>query len=504
MVAIKETSEHLGGAAPYNGSFPMDDPQDILDRARTILKKRLSFFVFQGFFEPLQAKSLSDGCLLLEAPTSFHRNWVMDHYMPELISAVGETFGNDLKVSIIDSIDPKTKNLPQKKKLEIKKTAKEEKLKVIEINNEPAQALYQEVRPEHATVEDIMTLVGSSNLNPRYNFEAFVPGPSNQMCYAAAMAVANQPGTQYSPLFIFGGVGLGKTHLLHAIGLKAKLRDPRLKVVYLSSEQWVNSYIQAIRERQFDSFRNRYRNGCDVLLIDDIQFLAGKDASQDEFFHTFNCLHEAKKQIVVTSDKYPHEIDGLEERLQTRLSWGLIADIRPPEMETRMAILHKKAEIIGARLDEDILNFLALSVTSSVRELEGALLRLSACSSLSQTPLTLGKAKEFLAPMLRKKLVVLSWQKICEQIAQNYGLRTSDLIGKSRQKQISFARQVAMLYCRSLLSMSLPEIGKAFGGRDHTTVLSSLRKMEDLKQKDISILSMLDRMEEKLLTMAKA
>lgn len=492
MVAVKETNELHGQALAF--VTDVDEPTHLLNQARNILKKRLSFFVFQGFFEPLKANSLEDGSLILEAPTSFHRNWVLDHYMPELTAAINEASKDNIKVIILDSSDPKKKDLPPKKKIEAKKHAKIES--ALKLNNlEPKEPLQNLDFPE---------LLKSTNLNSKYSFETFVPGPSNQMSYSAALAVSNQPGTQYSPLFIFGGVGLGKTHLLHAIGLKAKQRDATLKVLYLSSEQWVNSYIQAIREKQFEPFRNRYRYSCDILLIDDIQFLAGKDASQDEFFHTFNCLHEAKKQIVVTSDKYPHEIDGLEERLQTRLSWGLIADIRPPEMETRLAILHKKTQNLNAKLSPEILHYLAHSVTSSVRELEGALVRLAACSSFADSPLTLGKAKEFLSPMLKKKTLVLSWQKICEQVSQNYGLRTSDLLGKSRQKQIVFARQLAMMHCRTLLSMSLPEIGRAFGGRDHSTVISALKKIEELKQKDVSLRANIDRMEEKLLVLAKS
>jgi chromosomal replication initiator protein len=299
-------------------------------------------------------------------------------------------------------------------------------------------------------------------------------------------------------------VGLGKTHLLHDIGLRAKETNPTLKVLYLSAEQWVNSYIQAIRERQFDSFRHRYRNGCDILLIDDIQFLAGKDASQDEFFHTFNCLHEAKKQIVVTSDKYPHEIDGLEERLQTRLSWGLIADIRPPEIETRIAILHKKSENLAVKLPADVLDFLATNVTSSVRELEGALVRLAACSTFSKDAITISQTREILAPVIKRKNIIISWQKVCDAVANYYDLRSADIVGNSRQRQVVFARQVAMALCRSMLTMSLPEIGRVFGGRDHSTVLSSLRKIDALKRVDVSMQSVLQKLEDKIAIMAKS
>lgn len=497
MVAIKETNEHLALDAQEDSQ---GGALELLNKARTILKRRLSFFVWQGFFEPLSALSLNDKVLIIEAPTSFHRNWVIDHYMGELNSAASEVFGEDLRIDIICS--DTHKKLPPAKAKEKVKAPKASIEKYLEQEKDSASSIQSEERSETTAKisqparydATVLPLLSNSNLNASYSFDAFVHGPSNQMGYAAATAVADYPGTQFSPLFLFGGVGLGKTHLLHAIGLRAKETNPPLKVVYLSAEQWVNSYIQAIRERQFDSFRNRYRN-VDLLLIDDIQFLAGKDASQDEFFHTFNSLHEAKKQIVVTSDKYPHEISGLEERLQTRLSWGLIADIRPPEIETRIAILHKKAEKLSTKFSDEVLHYLAASVTSSVRELEGALVRLAACSSFSKDCMTLAQSKEILAPVLKKRAVVVSWQKVCEVVASYYDLRTVDLIGQARQRQVVFARQVAMTCCRSLLNMSSPEIGRVFGGRDHSTVLASLKKIEEHKRIDVSLQSVLQKIE---------
>jgi chromosomal replication initiator protein len=504
MVAIKETNDHLGQLSIETTDSSAEEALDLLDRARAILKKRLSFFVWQGFFEPLTALSLSEDQLILEAPTSFHRNWVIDHYMAELTSAINETAGKNLKITIDFCSD--------NKKIEPKKSCPIERSKISDkIEKSQKTSIKQEVKKilpllnnNNRDNASIIPMVSNSNLNPSYTFDAFVQGPSNQMGYAAAMSVADHPGEQFSPLFLFGGVGLGKTHLLHAIGLRAKGINPTLKIVYLSAEQWVNLFINAIRERQFDMFRNRYRNGCDILLIDDIQFLAGKDASQDEFFHTFNCLHEAKKQIVVTSDKYPHEINGLEERLQTRLSWGLVADIRPPEIETRIAILHKKAEHLSVKLSDDVLNFLAANVTNSVRELEGALLRLATCAALSKSPLMLSQAKDILSPIIKRKSVIVSWQKVCDTVAAYYDLRTADLLGQSRQRQIVFARQVAMTLCRIMLNMSLPEIGRVFGGRDHTTVLSSLRRIEEHKRKDISLQSVIQKLEEKIAAMANS
>lgn len=511
MVAIKETNEHLGQVANEALLVDATEASELLNKARMILKRRLSFFVWQGFFEPLSAVSLSQNQLTLEAPTSFHRNWVIDHYMAELNSAVAESCGHEVKIEINFSNENKKQVEPKKASKErVKACATAPKANIqptmesasLEETPKVAPVLPIVTHNDDAKNGSVMPISPYSNLNPTYCFEAFVQGPSNQMGYAAAVSVADHPGAQFSPLFLFGGVGLGKTHLLHAIGLRAKEKNPTLKVVYLSAEQWVNSYIQAIRERQFDSFRNRFRFGCDILLIDDIQFLAGKDASQDEFFHTFNCLHEAKKQIVVTSDKYPHEIDGLEERLQTRLSWGLIADIRPPEIETRIAILHKKSENLSVKLTDEVIDYLATNVTSSVRELEGALVRVATCSALSKEQISLNQAKEILSPVIKRKTVVVSWQKVCDSVAAYYDLRTIDLLGQSRQKQVVFARQVAMSLCRSMLTMSLPEIGRIFGGRDHSTVLSSLRKIEDQKRIDVSIQSVLQKLECKIISLA--
>lgn len=507
MVAIKETSEDYRKPPVVESDEGAKEALELLDKARSLLKRRLSFFVWQGFFEPLSAVSWIKDQLILEAPTSFHRNWVIDHYMAELNSAVAESCGQEVKI-VIDFCNDNRKKIPIKKPLKEKAKSSSPKEKTIasEERTSPNEQKQAPVLPlaETAFESDaaILPLLSNSNLNPIYSFDSFIPGPSNQMGFTAAMSVADYPGMQFSPLFLFGGVGLGKTHLLHAIGLRAKKKNPQLRVVYISAEQWVNLYIRGIIERKLDSFRHLYRNGCDILLIDDIQFFAGKDASQDEFFHTFNSLHAAKKQIVVTSDKYPHEIEGLEERLKTRLSWGLIADIRPPEIETRIAILQKKAEGLSANLPDEIINFLATNVKSSVRELEGALLRIATCSSINKSSLSLAQAKEILTPIIKKKTVAVSWNKVCESVASYYDLRPADLISKSRQRQVVFARQVAMSICRSMLMMSLPEIGRAFGGRDHSTVLSSLRKIEEHKNLDISLQAVLQKLENKIATLA--
>jgi chromosomal replication initiator protein len=318
------------------------------------------------------------------------------------------------------------------------------------------------------------------------------------MAFAACTAVAEHPGARYSPLFLFGSTGLGKTHLLHAIGHEALARHPSLRVAYLSAEQWVNEYITDIHERRFEDFRRRYRDGCDLLLIDDVQFLAGKNASQDEFFHTFNALYEAHKQIVVTSDRYPHEIAGLEERLKTRLQWGLVADVQPPEIETRIAILEQKAHALGCALPLDVGEFLASHITTSIRELEGALVRLSAFASITREPITLAQAKEQLRPVLAMRGAEVTVGRVIDVVAAYYGLRAKDLIGPSRQRQVTRARQVAMYLVRQQLQRSLPEIGRAFGDRDHTTVLASVKKIDQLKEADAGVQAVLSRLSQSL------
>ena len=318
------------------------------------------------------------------------------------------------------------------------------------------------------------------------------------MAFSAAWSVAERPGARYSPLFLFGPTGLGKTHLLHAIGHEILTRHQHLRVASMSAEQWVNDFIQGAHEKRFDAFRRRFRDDIDVLLIDDIQFLAGKSQSQDEFFHTFNALYEAHKQIVVTSDRYPHEIAGLEDRLKTRFSWGLVADVRPPDADTRRAILVKKASDLGFAVPNDVADFVASSITTSVRALEGALMRLCAWSQLTREPLTLKDAREQLQAMLQAGAQSpVSAARIIDLVAAYHGMRSKDLTGPSRQRQVTRARQIAVWLCRHHLQMSFPELGRAFD-RDHTTALASVQKIEALLQTDTSIKAIVARLEQSI------
>ena len=325
----------------------------------------------------------------------------------------------------------------------------------------------------------------SSNhqLNPRYTFETFVVGSSNQFAHAAAQAVAEQPSKSYNPLFLYGGVGLGKTHLMHAIGHAIKRRNPAARLTYVSAEKFTNEVIAAVRFDKMAAFRDRFRT-MDVLLVDDIQFIAGKERTHEEFFHTFNTLYEEQKQIVISSDCPPKEISAIEERLRSRFEWGLIADIQPPDLETKIAILQKKADSEQVKLADDVAEFIARSIKSNIRELEGALIRLLAYSSLTGIELSVTTAQQVLKNLIDSQEKKVSIEQIQRRVGEHFGLRGQDLKVRSNSRQIAFPRQVAMYLVKQLTSASLPEIGRQFGDKHHTTVLHSIHKIESLRRTD--------------------
>ncbi|MEP6470748.1 MAG: chromosomal replication initiator protein DnaA [Acidobacteriota bacterium] len=320
-------------------------------------------------------------------------------------------------------------------------------------------------------------------LNPRFTFDSFVVGSSNQFAHAAARAVAESPSRSYNPLFLYGGVGLGKTHLVHAIAHEVLRRSPAMKVMYLSAERFLNELINALRFERMHEFKSRYRE-LDVLLMDDIQFIAGKDSTQEEFFYTFNALHDAQKQIVVTSDALPKEIPTLEERLRSRFEWGLIADIQPPDLEMKVAIIRKKAAAEKAEIPNDVALYIAGTVKANVRELEGRLNRVLAFSSLTGKPVSVELAKETLRDILGREENRAIPAEILKTVASHYGLRVSDLKAKTNAKPISFPRQVAMYLCRKLTGLSYPEIGRLFNDKHHSTVMHSVEKIEKLVEDD--------------------
>jgi chromosomal replication initiator protein len=333
-----------------------------------------------------------------------------------------------------------------------------------------------------------------NNINPRYTFSDFVVGNSNQFCHAAAMRVAEKPGQSYNPLFIYGGVGLGKTHLLHAIGNTVIERSPSSRVLYMSSETFTNELILALRHAKMEEFKRKLRT-IEVLLIDDIQFISGKERTQEEFFHTFNALYSAKRQIVITSDKIPTDIPGIEERLQTRFSWGLTADLQAPDFETRVAILKQKAILEEFQLPHEVSHLIAERISSNVRELEGALTRLHAMSSIQSVPISLEMAKAALKPLLQPKVVNVTVDDIKKAVSNHFSLKVSEIISKRRTKNLSFPRHIAMYLCRKHTTASYPEIGEHFGGRDHSSVIHAASVVSSKLSTDAKVKEIIDRIE---------
>ncbi len=356
------------------------------------------------------------------------------------------------------------------------------------------------IEKKNAKKSDVLQdpLNNQSTLNPRYVFDSFVVGNSNRMAHAAALAVAEAPARAYNPLFLYGGVGLGKTHLMHSIAHYILDQNPSAKVLYASSEKFTNELINSIRDDKNESFRNKYRN-IDVLLIDDIQFIAGKERTQEEFFHTFNTLHEANKQIIISSDRPPKEIETLEDRLRSRFEWGLIADIQSPDLETRIAILRKKAEIESLSVPEEVLLFIARTVISNIRELEGALNRILAFSSLTNKPITVELANEALKDLISKdRPKVITAEYIQETVANFFHMKPEELKSSKRTRNIAYPRQIAMYLCRKLTDLSLPKIGEKFGGRDHTTIIHGFEKISKELQTDVELSQIINELQSKI------
>ena len=402
---------------------------------------------YQTWFEPTRAVGVTDDTVEIEVPNRFFADWLEEHYLGLIERAVKEHAGVDLR-----AVFQVAHQRPDQ--------------------YEPVST--RRVAPPPLTV----AAADECQLNPRYTFGAFIVGASNRFAQAASMAVAEAPAEAYNPLFIYGGVGLGKTHLMQAVGNYTREHRPELSVYYVSSETFMNELITSIQRGSTLEFRDKYR-GKDVLLIDDIQFLAGKESTQEEFFHTFNALYLAHKQIVLTSDRPPKQIAMLEERLVSRFESGLVTDIQPPDLETRIAILHEKAELDGISIPNDVVHLVANSVTSNIRELEGSLVRLLAFSSLTGSEITVDLAREVLSEFLGKPRGPISVARIQQAVAEAYGVPVEKMKARGRASQIAHARQVAMYLAREYTRLSLAQIGEHFGGRDHTTVLHAHRKISD-------------------------
>jgi len=428
----------------------------VWQRCLTQLERELSEQQLNTWIRPLQAE-LDSNVLRLYAPNRFVLDWVREHFLE--------------RIEAIASAEPEPGCVS------------------LEVGSQPVVQPPAAARPAADAPAPAAAAAASTpdhNLNREFTFETFVEGKSNQLCRAASMQVAENPGQAYNPLFIYGGVGLGKTHLMHAVGNAMLDGKPGARVVYLHSERFVADMVKALQRNAINEFKRYYRS-LDGLLIDDIQFFARKERSQEEFFHTFNALLEGDQQVILTCDRYPKEVDGLEERLKSRFGWGLTVAIEPPELETRVAILHRKAEQAEVDLPDEVAFFIAKRIRSNVRELEGALRRVVANAHFTGRPITLDFAREALRDLISLQDKLVTVENIQKTVAEYYKIRVADLLSKRRSRSIARPRQVAMVLAKELTSHSLPEIGDGFGGRDHTTVLHACRKIAELKETDVRV-----------------
>jgi chromosomal replication initiator protein len=437
--------------------------------AQQLLRTRLNAEIYHLWFAPLRAVGVDSESLTLEVPNDFSEVWLKDNYMDLIQDALGQCTGEALQVHFVvgngseHKVEAPVKPVPTKKE-------------------ENGESPMREIP-----------------FNPKNTFETFVVGNNNTFAHAAALAVSQAPGKSYNPLFLYGGVGLGKTHLLHAIGQYVVSHKKNARVTYVSSEKFTNEFIDAIQNNQLVRFRKKFRQ-TDVFLIDDIQFLAGKERIQEEFFHTFNTLHEAHKQIVLTCDRPASEIQNLEQRLVSRFEWGLVTDMQPPDAETRLAILRKKEKLMGVQLPEDVLNFLATRIRTNIRRLEGALVRVASFASLTGKPLTSESVETLLREVLHEEgRQSVTIDVIQKRVAEHFDIRLADMASKRRPENIAFPRQIAMYLARQLTDSSLNTIGEAFGGRDHGTVLHACRLVKDRCQVDSQVRQTVSYLEKQLL-----
>lgn len=428
------------------------------------LRKNLNKQSYDTWFQPTRALSFSDKKLVVEVPSRFFCDWLNEHYLPVLLDMSQRLVGEPISILFVVSSDLQNR---------------------VESMPSSTSAISE------SSVPKAISVLGTP-LNPKYTFSSFVEGNSNRFARAACMAVAESPAKSYNPLFIYGGVGLGKTHLLQAIGNFVMQTNPEMRILYVSSETFMNEMIASISSGTMRAFRDRFRT-VDVLLIDDIQFLVGKESTQEEFFHTFNDLYNMHKQIVATSDSHPKEIN-LEERLRSRFEWGLVSDIQPPDFETRVAILSKKAELEKVIVPNDVLAYIANQVKSNIRELEGSLIRVVAYASLTKSDISLDLCREVLRDLFNDDYRPITIDLITEMVAKEFNLKVSELKAKKRTASIVFPRQIAMYLAREMTDFSLPEIGRFFGGKDHTTVIYGFDKIKERLNHDEKLRNLVNRL----------
>jgi chromosomal replication initiator protein len=449
--------------------------EKIWDSAQEHLRSMLSADTYNLWFAPLSVSALDGNNLTLEVANDFCEVWLKDNYMGLLQDVIALSAGRPLQI-----------------KFRVGATAAAQ----VVTPQAPAPAKAKTVQP---AIERSASHYADLNFNPKNTFDTFVVGNNNNFAYAAALAVAQAPGKSYNPLFLYGGVGLGKTHLLHAIGQHVAANKKGARVAYVSSEKFTNEYIDGIQNNQLARFRKKYRQ-TDVLLIDDIQFLAGKERIQEEFFHTFNALHEGHKQIVLTCDRPASEIQNLEHRLVSRFEWGLTTDLQPPDVEMRLAILNKKAQVMGVVLPDDVINFLANRIRTNIRRLEGALIRVASYASLTGKKLTIEVVEGLLREILHEEgRFSISIEVIQKKVAEHFDIRLADMTSKRRPENIAFPRQVAMFLSRQMTESSLSTIGEAFGGRDHGTVLHACRLVKDRMEIDPNVRQVVSYLEKQLM-----
>lgn len=435
---------------------------DIWSEALHGLEPRLDKQTFDMWLRPIRLAGVDGDLLRLRAPNRFLKEWFETHYLDRVLDELTTRHDKSFRVAI-EVVEEIAEIEPARDELE----------------RRPAHTPLVDLRPSNVAAEP-------TGLHPRYRFETFIKGACNELAASAAMAAADQPGHRFNPLFIYGGVGLGKTHLLHGVGHELHRKDPSLRIMVLSAEQFMNEFVTSVRHAQFDQFRARYRRECDCLLIDDIQFIAGRDRTMDEFFHVFNALYESGKQIVVTADRVPADMAGMEERLTSRLNWGLVADVQAPDLETRIAILQAKAERERIALRPEVALCIAELIRSNVRELEGALLRTTTFAELRGRTLDEAFVREVLGkPVTDKPLLTID--AVQKAVAAYYSVRITDLKGKRRHRGVSRPRMVAMYLCRQLTGASFPEIGLRFGGKDHSTVINACKRIESLKGEEADL-----------------
>lgn len=424
--------------------------EDIWAKTLKLIEEKVGTQTAELWFKPLKLLNLHDRQIVIEVPNRFFKEWIEDRYQGLIIETIGRFFDKSvsLKLEVIEREDTNVRKLETK------------------MENRRAQLARRGIF-----------------LNPKYTFENFVMGPSNQFACASAIAVAGAPGKAYNPLFLYGGVGLGKTHLINAIGNFVIDKSPDIRLIYSPAEQFINEFVYSTRNNKMDEFKEKYRN-IDVLLIDDIQFIAGKSGTQEELFHTFNALYNSHKQIVFSSDRPPKDISPITDRLRSRFSMGLTADIQIPDMETRLAILGKKCEIEGISIPPDISLFLASKIKTNIRDLEASMIRLGAFSSLSGRPMTVEMAKDILKDMIPDEETLFGVESIQKIVGEYFGVKIQDLKAKKRTKDIALPRQIAMYLSKVLTDSSLSEIGKNFGGKDHSTVIHACKQIETRMKKD--------------------